>query len=78
MRKPKYRVDTYSLDRFDLSRGQPLTGGIIIGGPRSKQMVFEDELDELAEQGWEVVTTFVASDRLWRISRRTLWWRLMN
>jgi len=41
-------------------------------------MLFEDRLDEYAEQGWQVVSTFVVGDLLWLVAKRTLWWRLMN
>ncbi len=58
--KAKYRVDTYPVDWLTTGR----------------QMVFEDRLDELGEQGWELVTIFIHDGFIWRIAKRTLWWRL--
>lgn len=42
------------------------------------QLTVEDRIDELAEQGWQLVTMFVHGSALWVISRRTWWWRLWN
>lgn len=60
MRKPKYRVDT-----------------INAATPTSiRQMLFEDFLDELGEEGWHFVSAFVSDGQLWIISKRS-WWRLL-
>lgn len=77
MRKPKYRVDTFPVSDLDLSGDTSVRVGVVISQP-SKQIVFEDRLDEFAEQGWQVVTIFVVGDLLWLVSKRTWWWRLTH
>lgn len=78
MRRAKYRVDTYPLAAFDLSsEPQPDANTIIVSNSPRKQLLFEDRLDEFAEQGWQVVTAFVVGQYLWLVSQRSLWWRLM-
>lgn len=71
--KPKYRIDTYPLEMFDLSsESQPTPAApIIVRNFTRKQLLFEDRLDELGEQGWRVVSVFAATDCVWVVSERS-------